>query len=105
MNKNYADHETATINSLKNDTTFAAEYLNAVIEDGDSSEIMTALRRISKAGGGVSGIAAETNLNAKTLYRTLSSKGNPSLKNLLAILSALNLKLTITPRHNMESKC
>ena len=50
MNKNYADHETATINSLKNDILFAAEYLNAVIEDGDPSEIMIAPRRISEAG-------------------------------------------------------
>ena len=101
MSKNYADHETATINSLKNDPAFAAEYLNAVIEDGNSAEIMTALRRISEAGGGVSAIATEANLNAKTLYRTLSSKGNPSLKTLLAILSALNLKLTVISKHEM----
>ena len=98
MGKSYMDHETATINSLKDDPAFAAEYLSAVIGDGEPSEIMTALRRISEAKDGVSAIAASTNLNAKSLYRTLSSRGNPRLKNLLAILSALNLKLSVTPK-------
>ena len=49
---------------------------------------MTVLRRISEARGGVSAIAKAANLNVKMLYRTLSSKGNPSLYEQPLITSA-----------------
>jgi DNA-binding phage protein len=39
-------HEEATIESFRKDPSFAAEYLNAVLEDGDQEELMLALRRI-----------------------------------------------------------
>jgi DNA-binding phage protein len=39
---------------------------------------MLALRRMAKAFGGVQNL--QENLNANTLYRTLSPKGNPELK-------------------------
>jgi probable addiction module antidote protein len=98
MNKPYVDHEEATVKSLREDSTFAAEYLSAVLEDGDSGEVRSALRRVSEACGGVAHLAANAELNAKTLYRTLSPKGNPELKSLMAILAALNLKLVIVPK-------
>jgi probable addiction module antidote protein len=98
MNKPYAEHEDATVNSLRNDPGFAAEYLSAVLEDGEPGEVMLALRRVSEANGGIYHVATNTELNAKTLYRTLSPKGNPELKSLMAILSALNLKLAIVPK-------
>lgn len=98
MGKNCIDHETATINSLQKHPAFQVEYLKAVIEDGNYSEIMIALRRASESFGGVPAVATQTGLNEKTLYRTLSPKGNPSLKSFLAILSALNLKLSVMPK-------
>jgi len=36
-------------------------------------------------------------LNANTLYRTLSSKGNPELKSLRAVLRAMGMQLTVRP--------
>jgi DNA-binding phage protein len=53
---------------------------------------------VSEAQGGIPRVAASTELNAKTLYRTLSPKGNPELKSLMAILGALDLKLAIVPK-------
>ena len=41
---------------------------------------MLALRRMSNAFGGVPKLAEQAELNVNTLYRTLSSKGNPELK-------------------------
>src|SRR5262249_39450174 len=75
-------HEEATVESFRKDPAFAAEYLNAVLEDGDQEELMVALRRMSEAFGGVQKLAGRAKLNANTLYRTLSPKGNPELKSL-----------------------
>jgi len=95
--KPYIAHEEATIESFRSDPTFAAEYLNAVLEDGEKKELMQALRRIADAFGGVSKLAEEAKLNATTLYRTLSPQGNPELKSLNALLRALGLRLSVQP--------
>jgi probable addiction module antidote protein len=90
-------HEEASIESFRRDPRFAAEYLNAVLEDGDQEELMLALRRMASAFGGMAGIAKATELNATTLYRTLSQRGNPELRSLVAILKAMGLRITIQP--------
>lgn len=51
MSKPYVSHEEATIASFKKDPDYAAEYLNAVLEDGDQEELMLTLRRIASAFG------------------------------------------------------
>lgn len=90
-------HEEATIESFRKDPSFAAEYLNAVLEDGDQEELMLALRRMSKAFGGMSKLAEKAELNVNTLYRTLSAKGNPELKSLRALLGAMGMQLIVRP--------
>ena len=90
-------HEQATVESFRKDPEFAAEYLNSVLEDGDQEELMLALRRMSKAFGGVQKLAGKANLNANTLYRMLSPKGNPELKSLRAVLRAMGMQLTVRP--------
>ena len=90
-------HEDATVESFPKNPAFAAEYLNAVLEDGDQQELMLALRRMSQAFGGVQKLAEEAKLNANTLYRTLSPKGNPELKSLRSVLRAMGMQLTVRP--------
>jgi len=90
-------HEEATIESFRKDPFFAAEFLNAVLEDGDQEELMLALRRMSKAFGGVTKLASKSKLNPNTLYRTLSPRGNPELKSLKALLNAMGMQLTVRP--------
>jgi probable addiction module antidote protein len=68
-----------------------------VLEDGDQEELLQALRYMSTAFGGVAAIAAEAEMNATTLYRTLSAKGNPELRTLTAILKAMGMRLAIRP--------
>ncbi|MBP9712938.1 MAG: hypothetical protein KBD60_04495 [Sterolibacterium sp.] len=58
---------------------------------------MLALRALSKAFGGIQAVARQTDVNAHTLYRTLSEKGNPELNTLSAILKAMGLRLAIQP--------
>jgi probable addiction module antidote protein len=90
-------HEAATVESFRKDPAFAAEYLNSILEDGDQEELMLALRRMSEAFGGVQKLAEEAELNANSLYRTLSPKGNPELKSLRAVLRAMGMQLTVRP--------
>ena len=90
-------HEAATIESFRRDPKFAAEYLNSVLEDGDQEEVMRAIRRLANAFGGVGGIADAADLNATTLYRTLSQRGNPELRSLTAILKAMGLRIAVQP--------
>lgn len=66
-------HEEAKLASFRQDPEYASEYLNAVLEDGDQEELLETLRFMTQAFGGVPSLAGETDLNATTLYRTLST--------------------------------
>jgi probable addiction module antidote protein len=79
---------------LKN-TQFATEYLNAAAEDEDIRSYIVALRNVVEARGGISEVAEKTSLSKETLYRTLSARGNPTIKTLSAILHATGLKMTV----------
>jgi probable addiction module antidote protein len=90
-------HEIATIESFRNDPAFAAQYLDAVLEEGQQEELMLALRRLSEAFGGVPALAARAKLNPTTLYRTLSPQGNPELRSINALLRAMGMRLSVQP--------
>jgi probable addiction module antidote protein len=97
MTKPYRSHDEALAESLARDPAFAAEYLNAVIEDGDQAEIMLALRQVADALGGVQQVAKTAELNPTTIYKTLSSAGNPELRSLRKLLEAMGLRIAIEP--------
>ncbi len=92
--KNYKEHLLKQLRSPKE----AAAYLNAAIYDDDPHVFLLALRDIAEARGGMGWLAEETDLNRENLYRTLSLKGNPRFFNLLAVLDAIGLELSIHPR-------
>ena len=99
MSAKSRSHEEATIASFRRHPRFAAEYLNEVLEDGDQEELLVALRRMADAFGGVVQVAEAAELNATTLYRTLSERGNPELKSLKAILKVMGLRIAVQPIH------
>ena len=74
----------------------AAAYLNAALQMQDPHVFLLALRDITEAKGGMTWLAEEADLNRENLYRTLSVKGNPRFFNLLAVLDAFGLDLSIT---------
>jgi probable addiction module antidote protein len=82
---------------FRKDPAFAAEYLNAILDEGDETDLMLALRTLSKAFGGLQEVARNAEINANTIYRTLSEKGNPEIKTLSAILKAMGMRLAIQP--------
>lgn len=84
------------------DASFAAEFLNAAAEDDDPACYLTALRKVVDARGGMGSVSLKADLSRETLYRTLSSRGNPTYRTLISILKATGLKLLVTEdtRHN-----
>ncbi len=90
-------HDEAMAELFKDDPTFAAEYLNQILQGGEPADLLVALRQMAEAHGGVRALAEETELNATQLYRTLSPRGNPELRSLSAILNALGLRLAVQP--------
>lgn len=70
-------------------------YLNAALEDGDTAVLLEALRNGAQACGGMSALARTAGVSRESLYRTLSRKGNPKIETVMALLRALDLKLTI----------
>ena len=88
-------HDDWLFEQLK-DAEFAADFLNAASEDDDPATYLSALRKVVDARGGMANIAEQTQLSRETLYRTLSRKGNPTIKTLFSILKATGLKIAVS---------
>ena len=88
-------HDHWLLEQLK-DAHFAAEFLNAASEDDDPKTYLTALRKVVDARGGMASVADKAELSRETLYRTLSVRGNPTIKTLTAVLKATGLKFGVT---------
>lgn len=84
------------IASLKNSEE-AAGYLNAVLEGGDVAVFLQALQNVIQAQGGIASIAKKTHKSRTSLYKALSKTGNPYLKSIQNLLTALNMNLAIIP--------
>jgi probable addiction module antidote protein len=81
----------------RDDPALALEVVNAILADGDQAELLIVLRQMAQAFGGVQAVAEQAHLNPTQLYRTLSSKGNPALNSLTAILKAMGMRLAVQP--------
>ena len=88
-------HDDAMAEAYSKDPAYAVQLLNAILEDGDQSEFLIALRQMARAFGGVQALAEQTQLNPTQLYRTLSADGNPALSNFSAILKAMGMRLSV----------
>jgi probable addiction module antidote protein len=97
-------HHEREIEELRADHELAVEYLKAAMESLDNPDDraagLLALRTIAEAYGGLGAVAAEAGISRESLYRTLSPKGNPTLKTLLAVLKAVGMKLSVEQAHH-----
>ena len=82
----------------------AAAYLNAALQDDDPQSFLLAMRDIAEAQGGMTRLAKDADLNRENLYRALSMNGNPRFFNLIAVLDAFGLELSIHPRPKRRQK-
>lgn len=90
-------HDDAMADLYRSDPAFALEVINTILEDGDQGELLTVLRQMAQAFGGMQTVAERAGLNPTQLYRTLSAQGNPALRSFLAILKSMGLRLEVQP--------
>lgn len=94
MSKKRTTYHEDLIEELK-DPEFAAEYLEAALEESDMPEVfLRALRNVAEAKG-MTQLARDTDLKRESLYTMLSDRGNPVLRSVYAILDALDMRLSI----------
>jgi probable addiction module antidote protein len=79
----------------------AVESLNEA-ESRGSGLIM--LRALAEAYGGLGAVAAKAGISRESLYRSLSPKGNPTLKTLVAVLNTMGLSLSVVPQQRKARK-
>ncbi len=70
------------------DDEIITEYLNTVLEEGDSTDIISALGHVAKAQG-MTKIAEETGLSRPSLYKALSDGAKPQFETILKVLRAV----------------
>ncbi len=70
-------------------------FLQDAFETNDPGYIANAIGVVAKSKG-MAEIARKTGLSREQLYKSLSQKGNPTLKTFLSVLSAMDFE--ITPR-------
>jgi len=94
--KYWLDYKKDLLKRLKN-PEYAAEYINAAIEEDDKAVILLALKDVCEARG-MSNIAKKAKLNRENMYRALSEKGNPQFTTLMALLDCSGLKFTVASK-------
>ena len=73
-----------------------AEYLNSVLEEGNDTEIVTAIGHIAKAIG-MTKIAEETGMSRPSLYKALSDGAKPQFSTIMKVLKAVGGQIRIDP--------
>ena len=74
-----------------------AEYLNAILEEGDNSDVITAIGYIAKSIG-MTKIAEETGLSRPSLYKALSDGAKPQFETIMKVLRAIGGQIKIYPK-------
>ncbi|WP_083761256.1 addiction module antidote protein [Pelobacter propionicus] len=92
--KHMTDYESDLHEWLKSPEN-AAAYLNAVLEEGDKSAMLLALREVAQANGGMTAIAERSHVKRESLYQMLSKRGNPELTSLFNVLHGMGRTITI----------
>lgn len=97
MSASTTSHDTWLREQLAHDDEFMVAYLQAALEDCESSEeILLALRSAIEARG-ISAIADKVGMARESLSRALSPSGNPKFKTLYSLLQALGARFSVSP--------
>ena len=69
-----------------------AEYLNQVLAEGDTDELLRALGHIAKARG-MAQVARDSGLGRESLYKALAPGAKPRADTLLKVIRAVGVSL------------
>lgn len=78
------------------DSESIAAYLTDALESGDPAFIADALGVVARARG-MSEVARDAGVSRESLYRALSTDGNPEFATVLRVVRALGLQLSAVP--------
>jgi DNA-binding phage protein len=101
------DFKEAVLARVERDPAFAKELLDeatTLLISGEAETARVILRDLVNATLGFERLAKMTEVPSKSLHRMLSPKGNPSMDNLAAILSAVSDKLPRNTRKTRQRK-
>jgi|TARA_R100000027_G_scaffold33406_1_gene24450 probable addiction module antidote protein len=73
-----------------------AEYLNSVLEEGDSADVINAIGHVAKAIG-MTKIAEETGMSRTSLYKALSDGAKPQFGTIMKVLKAIGGQIQVNP--------
>jgi len=73
-----------------------AEYLNTVLEDGDSADLIIAIGHIAKSIG-MTKIAERTGMSRPSLYKALSDGAKPQFETIMKVLKAIGGQISVKP--------
>jgi probable addiction module antidote protein len=101
-------HHDWEVQELREDREFALGYLKAALESLDNPEergvSLVMLRALAEAYGGLGMVAKEAGISRESLYRSLSPKGNPTLKTLVAVVNTMGLRLSVVEARPANKK-
>jgi probable addiction module antidote protein len=87
-----------THNQHLRDREVASAYLNEALESDDPTVVLMALRNIAEAQeDGITGLAARAALGRESMYKMLSSSGNPKLSSFVKVIHGLGLRFSVEP--------
>lgn len=73
-----------------------AEYLNTVLEDGESADLIVAIGHIAKSIG-MTKIAEKTGMSRPSLYKALSDGAKPQFTTIMKVLKAVGGQISVKP--------
>jgi probable addiction module antidote protein len=80
-----------------------ATFMADALASQDPGYIAHALGVVARAKG-MTQIAEQTGLSREQLYRSFSRRGNPTLKTMLAVMHALGVQLSATPKTKLGTR-
>lgn len=98
IKRKFRDYQEKLIQDLQ-DPKLASAYLNEALLDEDPRMFLLALKNVYEARGQeMTALARKTKLSRENLYRILSTKGNPKLTSVIALLHASGFSLAVQPQ-------
>jgi probable addiction module antidote protein len=78
------------------DDAAIAEYMNTVLETGDTDLLLLALSDVARARG-MAQVAKDAGLGRESLYKALSPGAKPRFDTIVKVAKALGVRLTAEP--------
>jgi probable addiction module antidote protein len=96
-------HRNATQIVSKLSAELAASRLDAHFKANDLTSFLQQLSSVIRACGGYTAAARAAGINRTGLYKMVSPQGNPELNTIVAVLTALGLRLSIQPTEQTDN--